>query len=475
VTRRSLRARLAVAAALSIALALLVAAVALVALFERHVERRIGTELVSQLNQLAATVQIASDGQLTVQPEPPDPRFHRPLSGLYWQVDDASAGGAGTGLLRSRSLWDTTLRLPTDQLAPGAVHAHTLTGPGGQTLLVRERSVLFDGDNSPRTLRLLAAMDRGELTRSRDAFAADMLPYLSIIALVLGLATWVQIRAGLAPLESVRLGINAIRSGREQRLADGFPDEVMPLVTEVNALLAAREQAVERARAWTADLAHGLKTPLSALSADAERLRVQGNPTLAADLEQLAESMRRRVDRELVRARVRSGADTHQASADVIDALRRLINTLQRTPDGERVQWKLHAPAVAKAALMPDDLLELLGNLLENAAKWARRQVVIRVEAGADVLIRITDDGPGVAPDQLDRLCERGLRLDQRKEGSGLGLAIARDVVDAYDGRLDFRASDAGGLEVCARLPSTPAAAVAGDARDACIDSGRVL
>ncbi len=312
--------------------------------------------------------------------------------------------------------------------------------------------------NSPRTLRLLAAMDRGELTRSRDAFAADMLPYLSIIALVLGLATWVQIRAGLAPLESVRLGINAVRSGREQRLADGFPDEVMPLVTEVNALLAAREQAVERARAWTADLAHGLKTPLSALAADAERLRVQGNPALAADLEQLAESMRRRVDRELVRARVRSGADTHQASADVIDALRRLINTLQRTPDGERVQWKLDAPAVANAALMPDDLLELLGNLLENAAKWARRQVDIRVEAGAEVLIRITDDGPGVAPDQLDRLCERGLRLDQRKEGSGLGLAIARDVVDAYGGGLHFRSADGGGLEVCTRLPAATAA-----------------
>jgi signal transduction histidine kinase len=139
------------------------------------------------------------------------------------------------------------------------------------------------------------------------------------------------------------------------------------------------------------------------------------------------------------------------------------------------VQWKLDAPAVAKAALMPDDLLELLGNLMENAAKWARAQVTIRVEAGDDVLIRISDDGPGVAPDQLDRLCERGLRLDQHKEGSGLGLAIARDVVDAYGGRLDFRASDAGGLEVCARLPTTTAMTVADDVRDACIDSGRVL
>ncbi|MGB5734712.1 MAG: HAMP domain-containing sensor histidine kinase, partial [Thiohalocapsa sp.] len=395
-TRRSLRARLAVAAALSIALALLIAAIALVALFERHVERRIGTELVSQLNQLAATVQIDSDGQPTLQPEPTDPRFHRPLSGLYWQVDDASAGAAGIGLLRSRSLWDTPLELPTDRLVAGAVHAHTLAGPGGQTLLVRERSILLDGGDSPRALRLTVAMDRDELTRARDAFAADLLPYVSIIALMLGLATWIQIRAGLAPLESLRVGVNAVRSGQQRRLADGFPDEVMPLVTEVNALLAAREQAVERARAWTADLAHGLKTPLSALAADAERLRAQGNPTLAADLEQLALGMRRRVDRELIRARVRSGADTSQAHADVVAALQRLINTLVRTPDGERVHWQLDAPATAAVALMPDDLLELLGNLLENAAKWARQRVDIGVRPGNDLLICIADDGPGV-------------------------------------------------------------------------------
>ena len=466
-TRRSLRARLAIAAALSIALGLLVAAVGLVALFERHVERRIGTELVGQLNQLAAAVQADSGDALSIDPTPSDPRFHRPLSGLYWQVDErqaddpsaagvgAGAGvGFGVGVLRSRSLWDTLLRMPEDRLAPGAVHAHVLPGPGGQTLLVRERSILLDGGGErPRELRIIVAMDRAELTGARDAFAADMLPYLGLIALVLGLATWIQIRAGLAPLEAVRRGVNAIRAGQQQRLMDHFPDEVMPLVTEVNALLAAREQAVERARAWTADLAHGLKTPLSALSADAERLRAQGNPALAADLEQLAEVMRRRVDRELIRARVRSGAPTQQARADVIDALRRLLNTLQRTPDGARVHWQLDAPPQACAAMAPDDLLELLGNLLENAAKWAKQDVVITATADAGILVRVADDGPGVAPEQLHRLGERGLRLDQRKAGSGLGLAIARDVLDAYGGTLEFQSGDSGGLEVRARLP----------------------
>ena len=453
-TRRSLRARLALAAAVSITLALLVAAAGLVALFERHVERRIGAELTAQLSQLAAAVQIAPDGAIIVDPLPPDPRLKQPLGGLYWQIDDETGGRRRVGVVRSRSLWDTPLRLPADQLAPGAIHAHRLPGPGGRPVLVRERRILIQGDGGPRTLRLMTAIDASELTGARNAFAAEMLPYLGLIALVLGLATLVQIRAGLAPLEAVRRGVGAIRSGRERRLPDDYPDEVMPLVAEVNALLAAREQAIERARAWTADLAHGLKTPLAALGADAQRLRDSGNAALADDLDQLADAMRRRVDRELIRARVRSGAETRQARADVVQAVERLLRTLRRTPFGERVDWQVQAPPAAVAALMPDDLLELLGNLLENAGKWARDRVEICVDAGQRIGIVIADDGPGVPAAQLSRLGERGLRLDRRKEGSGLGLAIVRDVVDAYGGALSFAGAEGGGLAVHLTLPA---------------------
>jgi signal transduction histidine kinase len=455
VSRRSLRARLTLAAVLSVALALIVAAVGLVALFERHVERRIGQELDAQLAQLAAAVQIAEDGAVLVDPPLPDPRLNQPLGGLYWQVDDERDGRRVIGAVRSRSLWDRPLRLPPDQPSAGVIHAHRLPGPDGRPLLVRERRILLQGGGADHALRLMTAMDAAELTRARHAFATDMLPYLGLIALVLGLATLVQIRAGLAPLEAVRRGVGAIRSGRAGRLADDYPDEVMPLVAEVNALLAAREQAIERARAWTADLAHGLKTPLAALAADAGRLRQTGNAALADDLEQLAEVMRRRVDRELVRARVRSGAETRQARADVVDACKRLLRTLRRTPMGERVDWRLDAPAQAAAALMPDDLMELLGNLLENAAKWATERVEIHIEAsdGAPVRLQIADDGPGVPDAELPRLGERGLRLDLRKDGSGLGLAIVRDVIDAYGGRLAFSRADGGGLLVQIELP----------------------
>jgi signal transduction histidine kinase len=446
---RSLRQRLWIAAALSIALALSIAAIGLITLFERHVERRIGEELRAQLNQLAAVIAVGPDDTITLEREPTDPRFATPLSGLYWQIDAVDQAG----LLRSRSLWDHLLEVSDDDLQPGAIHDHVIPGPNRQTLLVRERQILLRSDARPIRLRLIVAVDRAELTAARDAFAADLLPYLALIALVLVVATLIQVQTGLAPLDAVRRGVGAIRSGARRRLAETYPAEVMPLVGEVNALLGEREQAVERARAWTADLAHGLKTPLGALVADAQRLRDQGNPGLADDLEQLAVMMRRRVDRELVRARVRSGTPVSPARVDVIATVQRVLRTLERTPDGARIAWRLSASGPIEVALLADDLLELLGNLLENAAKWAESEVEIRVTSGACVEVQIDDDGPGVPVEQRARLGERGLRLDERREGNGLGLAIVRDVIDAYGGRILFAAASRGGLSVQIQLP----------------------
>lgn len=447
---RSLRLRLWLGAIVSISIALTVAAFGLITLFEHHVERRIDAELRLQLNQLAAALVVASDGSVSLSSEPADPRFAQPLSGLYWQIDSATT----PGLLRSRSLWDTQLQLPADPLAPGGVHAHLLAGPNQQPVLVRERQVRLQTASEQPLLRLAVALHRSELTAARADFAADMQPYLALIVIVLLLATLAQIHTGLAPLEAVRRGVGAIRSGQAPRLADHYPLEVMPLVSEVNALLAARAEAIERARVWTADLAHGLKTPLTALAADAQRLREQGHPALADDLEQLATAMRRRVDRELIRARVRSGTARHEARVEVGSAIARLLRVLQRTPEGERLHWQVEMPLEVQVALMPDDLLDLLGNLLENAAKWARARVTVMVTTDADwVEIAVSDDGAGVAAAQLPRLGERGLRLDQQKEGSGLGLAIVRDIVDAYGGAVTFAAAAAGGLLARVRLP----------------------
>lgn len=451
--RRSLRARLWIGALISITLALLIAWLGLANLFERHVERHLGVELEVRLNQLAAAVEIAPDGSVRLTQEPRDPTFAQPLSGHYWQIDRPGC----PAVLRSRSLWDEVLILPDDDLAPGVIHAHRLPGPAGQSLLVRERRIRVAANPEPVELRLALAQDRAELIAARANFSADMRPYLGLIAFLLTLATLIQIQTGLAPLEALRREVGAIRAGRAARLVASGADEVRPLVAELNALLEARERSVERARAWTADLAHGLKTPLSVLATDAERLRRAGHPDLAEDLDQLALTMRRRVERELIRARVRSGHPPHAARAEVVENLARLLRTLERTAEGERIDWRIKAPERVAVALMADDLLELLGNLLENAAKWARERIEIQVstspEVDGQVEIRIADDGPGVPPAHWPRLGERGLRLDERQAGTGLGLAIVRDVVEAYGGTLGFSRAETGGLLVWVRLP----------------------
>lgn len=446
---RSLRGRLWLAAGLSIALALLIAAFGLSDLFARHVERHLASELDDWLNQLAAALTIDPDGSVRLAHALREPAFDQPLSGLYWQVDRRGQ----PGILRSRSLWDEVLRAPGDP--DPKIQTLYLNGPAGQTLLVRTRWVRIDRGSLGVELRLILACDRSEIKQARDRFAADQRPYLIFIALLLLLATAIQIQIGLAPLESLRREIELIRMGRAARLSAQAPDEVQPLIHALNDLLAARERAIERARAWTADLAHGLKTPLNALAADAERLRRAGQLALAEELEQLAETMRRRVERELIRARLRSGHLPAASGADLGAELQRIQRVLARTPNGEHLHWHLEVPPGIQVALMPEDLIELLGNLLENAARWAKGAVWVRIQGETDgeVALEIADDGPGVDASHWSRLGERGLRLDEQHSGSGLGLAIARDVVEAYGGTLGFGRAAEGGLSVQLRLP----------------------
>jgi len=445
---RSLRFRLLAAAAVSISLALIAAAFGMVLLFEHHVERRLDQELETDLGQLIARIELDSDGRIHISSELSDPRFEEPLSGWYWQIQDDKR----LMLLRSRSLWDAKLDLPKDQLDLGVVHRHVLVGPVDQSLMVREQQVIMHPQAEARRLRVAVAMDRSELLTARQAFSADMLPYLALLALALMGATWVYVRMGLSPLDHVRQGVLAISSGDAQRLTDEFPDEVMPLVDEINELLKARDDAVERARAWTADLAHGLKTPLTALGADAQQLRNTGHIDMAENLDQLAQSMRRRVDRELIRARLRTTGVLVPRHTDMVAVAKGVIATLVRTPLGSRLSWHAELPESLEVGMARDDLTELLGNLMDNASKWARDQVWISVEQDDGVSILIEDDGPGVPDSELTSLVKRGVRLDEQTAGSGLGLAIARDILDAYDGRLSFSRSKLGGLAVSVQL-----------------------
>jgi len=467
VTRRSLRFRLLVAAAGSIALALVVAGFGLTALFERHVERRMEAHLDDIVCQILGRLKAAPDGHIQFESVLADPRFELPLSGLYWQIQDEDR----PTLLRSRSLWDAVLDLPRDVLPAGVVHRHTLQGPGDETLLVVERGVVFLPDTEGRHVRVAVGLDRRELAEAGRSFATDMFPYLLLLGVALLIAAWVQVRIGLAPLDRVRRGLRSIRSGEVRRLPAELPDEVNPLVEEVNALLDAQEGAIERARAWTTDLAHGLKTPLVVLAADAERLRAAGQSELADDLDGLAQTMRQRVDRELIRARMRArapartdaqgagrgaGRGAMNRCVDLPAALNRVVRTLQRTPNGGRLDWHLDGPEASLVLMLSEDLTELLGNVLENAANWAKSRVSVRVSVGDPVVVRVEDDGPGVPEEALRALAQRGLRLDERTQGFGLGLAIAQDICDAYGAELTFGTADPGDVPVQVSVAGGP-------------------
>jgi len=444
---KSLRLRLFVAAAISVGIALAVAGIALTALFERHVTRHYDAELQSYLRQLSATVEFEPDGKIRLGRQLEDARFGEPLSGLYWQIEEDKTGF----VLGSRSLWDAHIPLPKDALDRGAVDSHVLPGPKGSPVRIQERMIIFDLPTGQRALRMAVAMDMAEIEAARIAFAGDLWPSIAVIGILLLIATWFYIGIGLRPLDGIRRSLNAVRTGTSRRLEGDFPAEVTPLVEEANALLAAQDESLARARTRATDLAHGLKTPLAVLQSDADRLRARGQDDIADDMASLTHQMRRHVQRELTRARIRG---TEAKPAELLAVIERLAASLRRTPAGERLRWTVAVPENLTVAVHPEDLIELLGNLLDNAGKWARSEV--RVEAYAQdgtAVITITDDGPGVPPEALASLTGRGVRLDETVPGTGLGLAITQDIADACGGGLQLSNRAGGGFTATVTLP----------------------
>jgi signal transduction histidine kinase len=308
-----------------------------------------------------------------------------------------------------------------------------------------------------RQVRVAAAIDRASLAAARAAFAGQLALALALLAGVLIAAALVQVWFGLRPFEQLRRAVARVRARQDDRLAPGYPDEVRPLVDEVNALLEAQSATIARARAQAADLAHGLKTPLTVLRAEAAKLKARGDLATGADLDRLARDMQRHIDRDLARARLAASSRKAEATPPA-HVLRQLVQTLERTPRGGRLAWQLAVDEALAVAVDADDLAELLGNLLDNAAKWAVEVVSITAAAkdGA-VRLEVADDGPGVPEADRERLGTRGLRLDAGTPGHGIGLGIARDIVTAYGGSLAFGTSAEGGLSVAVTLPRAQA------------------
>ena len=281
------------------------------------------------------------------------------------------------------------------------------------------------------------------------------LSLLLLIATGLLVAGLTQARSGLSPLNRLRGRLASMREGRERRIEGLYPNEVQPLVDDLNALLDDREQRVTRALAGAGDFAHGLKTPLAVLAQEAERAAAAGHHELAAVVDEQVVRMRRQVDYHLAHARASAVRATSGARCAVMESAGGLVRALQRLHAERGLALALAVPGDHVVRVQRVDLDEMLGNLIDNACRWARSRVVVESTAtDAGIVITVDDDGPGLDGAMREAVLQRGVRADQAARGSGLGLAIVKDLVDLYAGSLSLEPSPEGGLRARLRLPA---------------------
>lgn len=432
----SLRRRLLLAGGIGLLLVSMLASALLGELFKRSARDRLDNDLQQDMLTLLAQAEIDADGQLQLRQEPNDARFQRVFSGAYWQIAD----GRGKVLRQSRSLWDETLPVT----AHGAAERN-LPGPLQQSLRARVQQVRLPRADQPYVA--VVATDRSALDADVAAFRQR-----SAIALGVLVAAWLavlasQVHFGLRPLHRLGAQLERVRRGEAQRIdSEGLSTEVAPLGDELNALLDHQQRMVARARTSAQDLAHALKTPLSVLAAEADG---DGHDWRGTLREQGAR-MQASVDRYLATGL----AADHRQRAAVAPVLQALCRLMARVHGERALQFRPGSVAAGlQFAGASADLEEMLGNLLDNAGKWARQQVTIDAAAADGQLrIEVRDDGPGLAPDALAQVVQRGVRLDEREGSSGLGLAIVGDIAASYGGRLVLENAHPG-LRVTLWLP----------------------
>lgn len=451
-SRGSLRVRLLAGSLVWILGTLTVTGFVLTDLFRQHVASRFEAELHLHLDQLTANIETGAAGEPTLRAELSDPRLLKPYSGLYWQVD--GVGDAERALLRSRSLWDVTLAVPADSVPDGGVHVHRIDGPDRRRVVMMER-VVRPADSPERPLRLIVAADESGMTDPVREFVGLLVVALGVLAAGLVVAVGLQVSVGLAPLRRLRAALATVREGRSRQLEGAFPNEVQPLVDELNALLEHDAEVVARARTQAGNLAHAVKTPLAVLGNAAAR----EHSALATLVAEQVDAAQRQVDYHLARARAAAATRVPAMRTPVrpvLDALRRVMERLHAE---RRLQIVIEPPAAAQddPAFRGEeqDLQEMLGNLLDNACKWAAHRVDVRLsEVSGQLQVVVEDDGPGLGPDEREAMFARGVRADEQVPGSGLGLAIVRDLARLYGGDARLEESAGGGLRVVLTLPA---------------------
>ena len=448
---RSLRLRLLAGMLAWVLLSVAVAGWGIQQLFRQHILAQLQSELNIHLDQLTAVLQVDPKGEVSLSSFPSDPRFNHPFSGLYWQISVPAQGGLPAQRLRSRSLWDAHLPDAYADLRAGQDLPATVEGPGGKQLRVRAREI-EPADGPFDDLVLSVAADQALWAEPISRFNRMLGLALGVLVLGMLAAAWAQVSYGLRPLARLRRRLADVREGRAAQVRGPFPAEVQPLVEDFNQVLQRNAQGLERARQQAGNLAHALKTPLAVMANAA----AAGDPALPRLVAEQVDAARRQVDYHLAHARAAAAVRMTGLRSPILPLLQGLVRVMERVHAERHLSYELQDVAADLAFRgESQDFQEMLGNVLDNAGKWARRRVrVSATRRDGELEIRVEDDGPGLSPERAEAVFERGKRADERTPGSGLGLGIVRDLADLYGGWALIRKGELGGACVVITLPA---------------------
>ncbi|MEM9877689.1 MAG: HAMP domain-containing sensor histidine kinase [Pseudomonadota bacterium] len=402
--------------------------------------------LKQYVEALIGAAEVDGDGEIRFERPLGEQRYVVPYSGFYWQV-----GTENKALVRSRSLWDQELSIDYT-VALDDVRISVQPGPDGQVLRLLERDVFFPEAADPFHFVVTGNLD--EVNAQIASFNKALFTAMGLLGLGLLGVVGFQITYGLQPLKRLRRAVQDIRSANAQRVPEDLPPEVMALVGEMNALLEQNEKTVDRAKTQAGNLAHALKTPLSILTNEAQLTQT----SLSETVDKQVQLMRRHIDHNLARARAATHYGRAHMTADIeaaVQTILRVVGKLYRETQFEFTTDLVPGTVVFSG---PQDLEEILGNLIENAAKFGNRQVHVSLTPvataqGGFIELCIEDDGPGIAPHERDDIFARGKRLDETVPGTGLGLNIVTDLLDVHGGAIALDSSPTlGGLKVSVRF-----------------------